>query len=153
MRRIVNLVTAVFIILTVTAWGLPHLGFPSYFILSDSMKPVLRQGNAVIINTHDREVAPGEVIAFRMGEATIVHRVMTVSEEGIVTKGDDNASLDPGIRQQEDVIGTLALSLGSISPLLGLLTSQWRWLIIAILVALNILTDAIPFPDQDPAMM
>jgi hypothetical protein len=51
------------------------------------------------------DVKVGDVIAYRYGREIIAHRVVNVTGEGFVTKGDAMDRPDPWIVRREDVVG------------------------------------------------
>lgn len=78
-------------------------GFFPYFMIgigSESMTPHINKGDAVIIHKvkEPKELKEGEVIAFRLKEKTIVHRLVKIEKVNGTTyyrtKGDANNSID-----------------------------------------------------------
>ena len=59
----------------------------------------------------------GDVIVYRRSNAAfpIIHRVVDINSEGYMTKGDNNASPDPGRTSRNEVYGEAVLKI----PLLG----------------------------------
>ena len=106
-------------------------------VQSDSMNPEIPAGAAVLIDTRDKTIATGDVVAYatsRNPKVTITHRAVAVYEEqGIFTaKGDNTRTADQGV--------PLAALRGSVQgqvPLLGYgLDALRRPLGLAILVYL-----------------
>lgn len=78
-------------------------GFFPYFMIgigSESMTPKINKGDAVIIHkvSSPKELKTGEVIAFRLKDKTIVHRLVKIEKVNGTTyyrtKGDANNSID-----------------------------------------------------------
>ena len=93
--------------------------FPYYItgIGSGSMEPVIKKGDAVIINKIDGpdDLKEGDVIAFGHDGKTIVHRLVKIEEiDGVVyyrTKGDANNSNDNINLTIKSIKGTVKLKI------------------------------------------
>lgn len=77
-------------------------------VVSGSMEPAIATGSLILIDTKDREAEVGDVIAFKRGDAFVTHRVVEVTEEGYITKGDNNQVQDAGVVAPAAVVGTTA---------------------------------------------
>jgi hypothetical protein len=80
------------------------------------MNPTLRQPDVLTVVPYgDRRIRPGDVIYFRppKGGHTIVHRVVSVSPQGIRTRGDNNPSEDDHWLQPSDVLGQVVAARDS----------------------------------------
>lgn len=135
------------VIVNIITWGLVILALllrfspvKSYEILSGSMEPNLKVGNVVLVNTLDKDTEIDDVIAFKMGDVPVIHRVIGFEEDGIVTKGDANVSRDPGVLHKENVIGKVLLNPGALSIIISILTNH-TVAVVVILIILNIVTD------------
>lgn len=60
-----------------------------------SMLPLYHGGDLVVVAKQD-SYRVGDIVAYRQGEVTILHRVIDGDAGGFVTKGDSNKSIDPG---------------------------------------------------------
>lgn len=67
----------------------------------------------MIKNTHETP-HKGDIVAFKKGEITVVHRIVKETGEGYVTKGDNNDVADPGILQKENITGRYLFSIPGI---------------------------------------
>ncbi|AOV95149.1 hypothetical protein AQV86_04475 [Nanohaloarchaea archaeon SG9] len=111
---------AVLILLTpFIAYGLgPYTDlYDSFTVSSGSMEPDIPE-NAVIFTQPVRpeEISRNDVITFRdTSDLYTTHRVVDVvsSEEGLrfQTKGDANEDADPGLVEEEEVVGKVFLSI------------------------------------------
>jgi signal peptidase len=99
----------------VSLWG-DTLYEPVY---SGSMEPTIPVGSVVVIKPVDPETLKvGDIICFKFSEQTsITHRIVNVTDEGFITKGDANDVPDQGIVKKENVIGKAIV----IIPYLGYL--------------------------------
>lgn len=72
-------------------------------VQSGSMEPAIETGSIILIdkNVPYDEIIENDVIAFRVGNALVTHRVISITEKGLETKGDANTYSD-GISTTED---------------------------------------------------
>ncbi len=106
-------------------------------VLSGSMEPTLSEGDLVIIKETDT-INKNDIIVFQEGNTLIIHRVIDIDGDKIITQGDSNNVADAPI-MMEDVKGTLAASI----PLLGYAARLFSKpaAIIVLLVAAILLTE------------
>lgn len=98
-------------------------GFRVMTIISNSMYPDIRRGDAVVIKYIKEEevtnLKVGQIIAFYDAKKVVVHRIIEVeiSKDGLLfhTKGDNNVTVDLGSVVPADVLGTVEKKL----PLIG----------------------------------
>jgi signal peptidase I len=105
------------------------------------MYPTFRYGDFVrIIPAAISNLRPGDVIVFRGNspDRLIVHRVLRVISNGVITKGDANCSIDPEIVTKEKLLGCVrwferrGKSFRTVGGCLGLLWAILLWQLIAI---------------------
>lgn len=72
------------------AYTLVTSNYDVYFVVTGSMEPYVPRGSIVIIRkvTSPGEVALGDIVAYRLGDYKVLHRVVGFYGEGVVTKGD-----------------------------------------------------------------
>ncbi len=85
------------------------------YIKSDSMSPKLEKNDLVFINVFDRNFNEGDIIVFNSKGSWICHRIVKISADGFITKGDANIATDqfsgkPAVLESQ-VIGKI-LSIG-----------------------------------------
>ena len=74
-------------------------------LLGNSMYPTIESGTFVIIK-QEQEYFLGDIIAFvNEDNKNVVHRIIEQTDEGFITKGDNNRRNDPGIIPPGEVIG------------------------------------------------
>jgi signal peptidase len=78
-------------------------------VLTGSMEPAISVGSVVAIKPVDSDaLRVGDVICFRFGDSMLVtHRIVNVTAEGFLTKGDANEELDVGVVRKENVVGVV----------------------------------------------
>lgn len=78
-----------------------------YIVRSGSMEPVLPVGSIIIVDIHDKEAEPGEILTYYMGETVVTHRAVGRVDGRYITKGDANREQDFIRTEPEKVIGTV----------------------------------------------
>jgi signal peptidase len=70
-------------------------------------------GSVVVIKPVDPETLKiGDIICFTLTEPTsITHRIINITDEGFITKGDANEDPDQWIVKKENVIGKVILTV------------------------------------------
>lgn len=86
-------------------------------VLSGSMEPELSMGDLIVVLEADSFEA-GDVIVFQSGRTAVVHRIISIEGEELVTKGDANNASDDPIKLSQ-VKGKVAFSI----PLVGYLVN------------------------------
>lgn len=82
-------------------------GIRPYAVITGSMEPAIYKGSLCFINerTPFEEVQVGQVIAFKSGDMQVTHRVVSIDDDGITTKGDANNTVDSAKVTKENYIG------------------------------------------------
>ena len=128
-------VTALAVALSFLAYVPSLVGFAPVAVASDSMAPALIRGDLVVSDTDGFEELPeGVVVVFDNGERSIVHRVVGIEEDGYVTKGDANATVDGAIVAPHSVTG-VAVMLVPFAGVPKLWIDEGQWLQLGLLVA------------------
>lgn len=114
---------AYFLILFGLIYGIPKMmsyvlntPFPMAAITSESMWPELKKGDLVLIKgvKNKEDVKIGDIIVYRNQKGFTIHRVIQISNDFIITKGDANNISDPPVNYSE-IIGK-AVSYGGGTP-------------------------------------
>lgn len=85
---------------------MPRLfGIMPYGIVSGSMEPEIPVGSLAFIDSRDRLPDIRDIVAFKAGNQTVTHRVIAITPEGYVTKGDANEAEDPAVLEKGRVLG------------------------------------------------
>ncbi|MEM0112497.1 MAG: signal peptidase I, partial [Fervidicoccaceae archaeon] len=79
-----------------------------FVIVSESMKPQFEVGDIVIVSLSHRSPELGEIVLYRGSNGELIaHRVVAISKEGLVTRGDALPTADPDPVKIEQIIGTV----------------------------------------------
>lgn len=85
------------------------------------MYPLINVGDGVMIKILEEstEIDKGDIIAYRLGEHIIVHRVKkVVGKDSYITQGDNNDTDDGNPIPRDRVVGEMVLLLPGISGIL-----------------------------------
>ena len=117
-------------------------GINPYVILSGSMEPGIPTGSVVYIDTHDKDVHEGDIIAFQAGAgkgAMVTHRAVKINADGtITTKGDNNEVEDLAPLSPEYVVGKYKFHIPKLGAIMNELDSKKKIIIAAFLILANI---------------
>lgn len=92
-------------------------------IVSGSMEPTLEVGDVVLVKLGVPVDLPvGSVVAFRLNSTIVVHRLVGLEGEKLVTKGDSNPEPDPFPVYRESLVGIVV----GVIPKVGLLALALR---------------------------
>lgn len=80
-------------------------GYQALYIATGSMSPVLVPGDLIITRQTDvTSLAPGDIIVYDVAGRQICHRIISISQNGImITKGDANTTADPAISDSDNL--------------------------------------------------
>ena len=88
-------------------------GVGSAVVLSGSMEPEISVGDLLII-TEAQSYQVGDVVVFQDGRSSVTHRIVSISEDKVVTRGDANNTEDAPITL-EQIKGKVTMVI----PLIG----------------------------------
>lgn len=72
------------------------LGFGLTVVLSGSMEPALSVGDMLVVAPQESYEVE-DVVVFQTGRSAVVHRIISINEEGVITRGDANNTEDDPI--------------------------------------------------------
>lgn len=86
-------------------------------VISGSMEPEIRKGDLAFINENIeyKDIKEEDIISYNLGRNKVLHRVINITENGYITKGDNNDNVDFGVVTKDQLNGKLLFSV----PLLG----------------------------------
>jgi len=78
-------------------------------VFTGSMEPAVPVGSVAVIKPVDyNTLQKGDIICFKFsGPQSITHRIINITNEGFITKGDANEDPDQWIVKKENIIGKL----------------------------------------------
>ena len=105
LRLVFLMVVSVVIGINVYSWNarsltgntLPMpLGFGGAVVLSGSMEPTLMVDDVIIVQAQD-SYQQDDIVVFQSGSSLVVHRIVRIHGDSVVTKGDNNNTEDSEI--------------------------------------------------------
>ena len=83
-----------------------------YVVMSGSMEPAVPTGSVVWIDQNRRDADVGDVVAYRLGDIIVTHRVVGFDDAGdLITRGDANAAADPVPVSRDRIVGRYLMHL------------------------------------------
>lgn len=114
-RRLILSTIAVALLGAVAVAGVAwHRGYRIYVVHTGSMVPALNPGDAILDRPAPSNVHPGEVVTFSVNsgpDKVVTHRVASIADDTIKTKGDANPTPDPWTLHMSQVVGTALTAL------------------------------------------
>jgi signal peptidase I len=69
-------------------------------VTSNSMQPIMQIGDIIVAEVVNASVIkPGDIIVIRRMEDFLTHRVICITKDGWLTKGDNNLMMDPNVKK------------------------------------------------------
>lgn len=115
------------------------LGYKPYIISTGSMEPTLKVRGLVLIKEFPYEdVQVGDIISFVPAEIgkPVCHRVVEITPEGFITKGDNNKTDDMGVVTKEEYKGRLVFHTNVYANLYYTITEGNRVVVVAVFILL-----------------
>lgn len=114
------------------------LQYKPAIVVSGSMEPMIKTGSLLLVDKKDKNIEIGDVIAYKNHDMEVSHRVVEITSNGYVTKGDNNDNVDFYQVRESDITGTVIFSI----PKLGY-ALDWVRSIQGIIVIATICTGCI----------
>ena len=108
------------------------LGYKPFMITTGSMEPKLKvRGIVITKQVPYEEIKVGDVISFISKELgkNVCHRVVEITEEGFITKGDNNFAKDAEITSQDEYTGKMVWNTNVIANFYYFVTEGSRVLV------------------------
>ncbi len=85
----------IFFLIFLAYGNLPNRWYHILYVYSGSMSPAINPGDLIIITPPTKVLEPGMILTMRVDGKLVTHRLMGISNDGLViTKGDANKTLD-----------------------------------------------------------
>lgn len=104
-------------------------GYAILEVISGSMEPTIHVGDMIIVDTKDNNYNEDDIVTFKDKNMLITHRIVSVTEDEIITKGDGNNALDDAITSS-DIIGKYVFKINSGGKILAALKSPLTMIMI-----------------------
>lgn len=108
-------------------------GFGTSVVLTGSMEPTLSVNDLVVIRAAD-SYAAGDVVVYQSGGSLVIHRIVRVEDEYVVTRGDANNTEDDPVSLSA-VKGRMAFAVPYLGLPVRLLQSPLGTVLVIVLIA------------------
>lgn len=118
--------------------------YNAYVVLSDSMQPAINSGDLVFVGKSDRlfvnEIQPGAIVTYRHNKNLVTHRVVSITGDTLVTKGDAMEGPDPWpVSRFYDIEGGYIARIPYVGNLNAFIRTKTGWFLVIILPAVFLL--------------
>ncbi|MGY5149655.1 MAG: signal peptidase I [Candidatus Nitrosopumilus sp. bin_68KS] len=105
-RKIKVILLLLFLPFLIYFWPVQLYGDTTYIMLvGNSMYPVIESGTFVVLK-QEQQYFLGDIIGFvNEDNKNVIHRIVEQTDQGFITKGDNNRTNDPGVISINEVIG------------------------------------------------
>ena len=151
--KIIQILTSFIAILAIVMFIIPlALGIRPFIVLSGSMEPAIKTGSIVYINTnvYSYEIEENDVIAFKLNNQTVTHRVVEVNknDETFITKGDANKDRDAVPVSFINYRGKTVFTIPYIGRIVAFFKSKFGLVSLGALIILNMVLIVIENDDD-----
>ncbi len=112
-------------------------GFSSAVVLTGSMSETI-EPNDMIITKSQKSYSVGDIIMYEGNSTTVTHRIIEITDNGYLTKGDANNTDDGTPIQKEKVVGKVIVTIPKIGSLISFFTTPLGMLILVLVLFLAI---------------
>lgn len=117
--------------------GITVFGFSSAVVLTGSMADTI-EPNDMIITKSQKSYSVGDIIMYEENSVTVTHRIIEITENGYLTKGDANNTDDGTPIPQEKIVGKVIVTIPKIGSLISFFTTPLGMLILVLVLFLAI---------------
>ena len=132
------LIGNIYIILTRAITGKPQprfLGFSVARIVSGSMSGEI-EVNDMILTQKKRDYEIGDIVMYEADSRAVTHRIVEITPEGFITKGDANNTADASPVTEEQIVGKVILIIPKAGNIIGFMRSPMGLLSLVLIAAL-----------------
>jgi len=126
------------LIVVLAGLGFIHFapGFDLYLVRSQSMEPTINMGDLIITGPTDGNVEAGQIVTFNLNGDLVTHRIYSVDETAIHTKGDNVEDIDPWTIRSADVVGSYIFKIPYVGWVTRFVQTKIGWFITIIIPAM-----------------
>ncbi|MDE5630910.1 MAG: signal peptidase I, partial [Bacilli bacterium] len=108
-------------------------GYAVLEVISGSMEPTIKIGDIIIINTNADDYKQGDIITFNdVNGSFVTHRLVSIDDGKMITKGDANDSEDEEMDTKE-IVGKYVSKISGAGKLIASLKNPFVMLLIMII--------------------
>ncbi len=105
------------------------LGFSSAIVITGSMSDTI-EPNDMIITLKQKSYKVGDIITYEGASSTVTHRIVEITDEGYITKGDANNTADTEAVSKDKVVGKVMIILPRMGKVVAFLQSPLGMMLI-----------------------
>lgn len=138
--KILGWVVTSVLILFIIGLGFIHFvpGYSFSVVRSGSMSPTFNVGDVIITRPAGNKIEPGMILMYQHGSDTISHRVLSVSGDTLVMKGDALEHPDPWQVSISSVKGLYLFKIPYIGYVMSFIRTKLGWFLSIIIPAVVI---------------
>jgi len=110
-----------------------------YIVRSESMKPAINMGDVVVTGPvggpFNGEIGPGKVITFQSGDVLVTHRILSIKDGTLVTKGDAVEDPDARTVSMSVVRGVYLFKIPGLGYVSNFTRTRTGWLLLIVIPA------------------
>ena len=76
------------------------MGYGAALVLTGSMEPTIMADDLILVSAHESYDA-GDIVVYQSGRILVVHRILRMEENAIITKGDANQAEDEPVAPEQ----------------------------------------------------
>ncbi len=133
---LVVLLLIIVLINLLSAIDITIFGFRTYKIGSGSMEPELKVNDLIVVKEF-KDYEAGDIVTFDYNGYKVTHRIVSITDNEVITKGDANNTNDKPIKK-EDIVGKVIYNFTVINYINYLLSKPLTWLLILVILLLII---------------
>lgn len=135
MKKIIYIVVLIILFMAIllnvlSLSGISLLGFRIYKVGSGSMRPYLNVNDTIIIKKCD-DYKLNDIVTYQNNEEYVTHRIVSINNSEIITKGDANNIQDDPITKDK-IVGKLIYKFHIFGFLSYLLAKPFVWVLLFI---------------------
>lgn len=111
-------------------------GYSTLEVVSGSMRPTIEVGELIIIDTNEKNYKKDDIVTFYdVNGAFVTHRIVSIDEDEMITKGDNNDSKD-GVINTDKIVGKYVCKIPYLGTVLSIIQKP---VILALILVIGIL--------------
>ncbi len=115
--------------------GMPMpFGYGAAVVLSGSMEPELSVDDLVLVKKSD-SYRKGDIVVYQVGESLVIHRIVSITDEEVITKGDANNTEDEPIKLK-NIKGKAVSHFANVGTVASALRSNVGFIVLIVIVVL-----------------
>ena len=139
-KKIIETILLLFVILVMLVIILlqPNINFfpiSVFGVKTGSMEPFINVDDIVLVK-HTKDVKINDIVVYKKNNEYIIHRIIEINKNEIITKGDANNTNDKAITK-DDIIGKYIRTLNILREVI-ILIKEYYYILISFFVGLTI---------------